>query len=85
MVDRVQELKKLPGTFRGRKGEIVLKGEVKKVKLFAQEMIEGELKDNRIVMEAQDDGTWKMLKSGEFKAEPGKKKKVVSSVPAGGG
>lgn len=79
------QLKKLPGAFRGRKGEIVLKGDVKKMKLFAQEMIEGELKDNRIVMEAQADGTWKLLKSGEFKAEPGKKKKVASSAPVGGG
>lgn len=78
-------LTKLPGTFRGKKGEIVLVGEVQKVKLFAQEMIEGEIRENRLVLEAQADGTWKALKPGDFKAEPGKKKKVTSSEPVGGG
>ena len=79
------QLKKFPGLFRGKRGEILLKGEVKKVKMFAQEMVEGEVKNGRIAFEAQEDGTWKTLKPGEFKAEPGKKKKVTSSAPVGGG
>lgn len=82
-----EELKKLPGLFRGKKGEIILKGEVKKVKLLAQELIEGEVRNNHMVLEAQDDGSWKILKTGQFdpEKEPGKKKKVTTSAPVGGG
>ena len=79
------KVKKLPGLFRGKKGEIILKGTVKKVKLFSQEMIAGELKDSRIVMEAKSDGTWKILKPGDYKPEGGKKRKIVSSAAVGGG
>jgi hypothetical protein len=80
------EAKTLPGIFRGKKGELILKGEIKKMKLFAQEMIAGELKEGRIVLRAKDDGQWEFVKAGEeVKAEPGKKEKVVSSERVGGG
>ncbi len=80
-----EKVKKLPGLFRGKTGEIVLKGTVKKVKLFSLEMIAGELKDGRIVMEAKKDGTWKIIKPGDYKPEGGKKRKIVSSAAVGGG
>lgn len=80
-----EKLTKLPGTFRGKKGQLILKGTVKRVKMFAQEMIEGEVKNGRIAFQAQKDGTWKAIRPGEFKPEPGKKQKVTTSAPVGGG
>lgn len=80
------EITKLPGLFRGKTGELILKGEVKKMKLFAQEMIAGELKNGRIVLRAKADGQWEFVKPGEeVKQEEGKKEKVVSSERVGGG
>jgi hypothetical protein len=85
-----QPITKLPGVFRGKKGELILKGEVKKMKLFAQEMIAGELKEGRIVLKAKADGEWEFVKDaktvGETKeGEAPKKEKVVSSERVGGG
>lgn len=81
-----EEVKTLPGLFRGKKGELILKGDIKRMKMFAQEMIAGELKEGRIVLRAKEDGSWEFVKAGEeVKAEKGKKEKVVSSEKVGGG
>jgi len=75
---------KLPGIFQGKKGEVLLEGEPKKVKLLCEEMINGEIKDGKMVFEAQKDGTWKILREpGEFKAD--EKKSVTTSSKVGGG
>lgn len=84
------EITKLPGFFRGKKGELILKGDIKRMKMFAQEMIAGELKDGRIVLKAKDNGEWEFVRDaktvGETKeGETPKKEKVVSSERVGGG
>lgn len=67
-----------------KKGCVVLEGEKSVVESLALETVEEEVKAKRIVSEAQEDGTWKVLTIGEFKM--GEKKKAVTShaVPVGG-
>lgn len=69
-----------------KKGQLVLQGEKQMVEQLALETIEEEVKSKRIVSEAQDDGTWKVITIGEFKAKEGEKKQAVTShAPAVGG
>jgi hypothetical protein len=69
-----------------KKGQIVLKGDKQTVESLALETVEEEVKSKRVVSEAQDDGTWKVIKIGEFKAKEGDKKQAVAShAPVGGG
>lgn len=91
-----EPLTTLPGLMRGKKGELILKGEIKRIKMFAQEMIDGEIRDGKMVFECQKDGTWKQLREkGALNVEQTakaqeaektvEKKEVVSSAKVGGG
>jgi hypothetical protein len=68
------------------KAQVVLTGDEKVIEALALEAVEEEVKARRLVMEAREDGTWKVVKVGDFKAkEEGKKKVVTSTAPVGGG
>lgn len=67
-----------------KKGQIVLKGDRQTVESLALETVEEEVKSKRVVSEAQDDGTWKVINIGEFKVKE-KKQAVASHAPVGGG
>lgn len=77
-------LERILDVLMDKKGQVILKGENSAVESLALETVEEEIKSNRIVSEAQEDGTWKVLEIGEFKAED-KKKSVTSHAPALGG
>jgi sorbitol-specific phosphotransferase system component IIA len=69
-----------------KKGQVILTGEKAVVEQLALETVEEEVKSKRVVSEAQEDGTWKVVKIGEFKAKEGEKKQAVTShAPAVGG
>lgn len=70
-----------------KKGKIVLKGEAQMVQSLALETVEEEVKNkNRVVSEAQEDGTWKVITIGEFKPKEEEKKQAVNShAKVGGG
>src|SRR4029077_3905731 len=65
------------------KGEIALKGTKDSVAALAKIYVEKEIEGGRLVMEAQDDNTWKKLAPGEFKEK--EKKQVVKSMSRVGG
>lgn len=69
------------------KGELALTGTVESVKKLALDLVEKEILERSVlVMEAQDDGTWKMLhEKGSFKEKEGKEQAVTTSKVAGGG
>lgn len=68
------------------KGKLALTGSVDAVKKLALDIVEKEISERSLVMEAQEDGTWKILREkGEFKEKEDKEQKVTSSkVPVGG-
>lgn len=70
-----------------KKGKVVLKGDRQMVQSLALETVEEEVKNkNRVVSEAQEDGTWKVITIGEFKAKEEDKKQAVNShAKVGGG
>lgn len=71
-----------------KKGKVVLKGDAQMVQSLALETVEEEVKNkNRVVSEAQEDGTWKVITIGEFKPKEDEKKKqaVNSTAKVGGG
>lgn len=70
-----------------KKGKVVLKGSHQMVESLALETVEEEVKNkNRVVSEAQEDGTWKVITIGEFKAKEEDKKQAVNShAKVGGG
>lgn len=71
-----------------KKGKVVLKGDIEMVQSLALETVEEEVKNkNRVVSEAQEDGTWKVITIGEFKPskDPEKKQAVNSHAKVGGG
>jgi hypothetical protein len=68
------------------KGELALTGTIEAVKKLALDLVEKEIIERSLVMEAQDDGTWKILKEkGSFKEKEGKEQGVTTSKIAGGG
>lgn len=67
-----------------KKGEVALTGDKKMVEDLAVQAVEKEIKDGRLVMEAREDGSWKILHAGEFKKK-GKKQAVASHSAPGGG
>jgi hypothetical protein len=77
----VKITKNLPGVFRGSKGELVLKSTPENIKKIAGELVDIEIADGHIVLEAQKDHTWKALKKGEFKPDE-KEPKTLQSVKA---
>lgn len=78
-------LEKLVDVILDKRGQVILEGEKKDVEQLALEALEEEVKNGRIISEAQEDGTWKVIKIGEFKAKEGEKQKVVSHEPVRGG
>jgi hypothetical protein len=85
--DKPAYSKDLPGLFKNAQGgELILQqGEKDAIKTIAKELIEDEIEVGGLVMEAQADGTWRLLKKGEFKPEPEKKQEVQVSRPVRGG
>lgn len=68
-----------------KKGKLVLTGTVDAVKKIALDIVEKEIRERSLVMEAQDDGTWKILReAGEFKDKE-EKQAVTTSKAVGGG
>lgn len=68
------------------KAQVVLTGDEKVIEELALEAVEEEVKSRRLVMEAREDGTWKVVKVGDFKPKAdGKKQAVTSHAPVGGG
>jgi glycosyltransferase A (GT-A) superfamily protein (DUF2064 family) len=68
------------------KAQVVLTGDAKVIEELALEAVEEEVKSRRLVMEAREDGTWKVIKVGDFKAKAdGKKQAVTSHAPVVGG
>ena len=65
-------------------GEIVLKGKENLLKLVAKDLIDAEIKSGKLAMEANEDGTWKILKVGDFEPKEKEQTVVSSAVPAGG-
>jgi len=72
------------GKIMEKKGEIVLKGKRESVIRIIKACIDKEIEAGRVVMESQEDNSWKVLKSGEFE-EKEKPQKVKSVAPVGGG
>ena len=67
------------------KAQVVLTGDAKVIEELALAAVEEEVKARRVVMEAREDGTWKVVKVGDFKPKEGKKQVVTSHAPVGGG
>ncbi len=83
-------LDKFMDVLMNRKGQVVLTGDEKVIEALALESVEEEVKQRRVVMQAREDGTWKVVKLGDLKPEvdkDGKEKKklVTSTAPVGGG
>lgn len=77
---------RVPGFLKGKSGSLVLKGDTEAIRKFAKAAVESEVAAKRIVMSAQKDGTWKILKSGEYEApKEGEKQAVTTKAPVGGG
>lgn len=70
-----------------KKGKLILSGDKTMVEQLALETVEEEIKHKRVVSEAQEDGSWKVITIGEFKPakDPEKKQAVTSHAPIGGG
>lgn len=69
-----------------KKGEIALKGKTEDVEKLAVDLIEREIKSDRVVAEATDDGKWEIIKDAKlFKVKKDKKQAVTSTrTPVGG-
>jgi hypothetical protein len=77
----------LPGVFFGRKGKMILRNESGKIdpmKIIAKGIIDAEIKDGRLTMEATKSGEWKILRVGDFELKKGEKQ-VVKTVEKGRG
>lgn len=81
----IEDLDKLAELFKS-KNEIMLKGTVEAVKKIALDLVEKEIGKHRLVMVAQDDGQWKIVREKEdFKPSEEKKNEVKShEVPRAG-
>ncbi len=83
-----KETSRVPGTIFNRSGELILKGEGSVVEMLAKNLVDAEKKSGRLVMEAQADNTWKILRPGDKEEEKEKsesKRKVHSTAKAAGG
>ena len=93
-------LPKIHDVLMDSKNEIVLLGTKDQVEEIAFDLVDQEIRNNRVVAEAQEDGSWKVLRLGEFKKnveaskelvpagaveEPEKKRAVSSHEKVGGG
>lgn len=67
--DKPARAKDLPGLFGKKNGEVLLQGSTKGIKLIARTLVEAEITDGNALMKAQEDGTWKLIRSGEYTAE----------------
>lgn len=63
------------------KGEVMLLGTQAQVDELAVGLVEEQIRSNRVVAEAQEDGSWKVLRLGDFKAEA-KVKETEKGAPA---
>lgn len=81
----IEDLDKLSELFKS-KNEIMLKGTAEAVKRIALDLVEKEIGKHRLVMVAQDNGQWKIVREKEdFKPSEEKKNKVEShEVPSAG-
>lgn len=77
---------RVPGFLKGRAGALVLKGPTETIRKFAKVAVESEVSAKRLVMKGQKDGTWKVLKAGEYEAPgEGERQAVKTTAPVGGG
>lgn len=86
---REEVAEKLPSVFFAKSGKLFLKGENAKLAIIATGLVESEIKRGKMVMELQDDNSWKIMRAEQFVAEEAKdktkKKTVHVSGKAGGG
>lgn len=84
---KTQPIADLMDILMEKNGQVVLKGDKQMVESLALETVEEEVKNKkRVVSEAQEDGTWKVITIGEFKTKKDDKKQAVNSTaPIGGG
>jgi hypothetical protein len=80
-----EETKKLPGTIFSRSGKLYFKGNLDALKKIAVDAVENEIKSGKLVMEAQKDGTFNIVKLGSFVLKEKEPQKVASTVPPRGG
>jgi hypothetical protein len=66
--DKPARRKDLPGLFGTKNGEVLLQGSTKNIKVLARQLVEAEIEDGHVVMKARDDGSWEMLRKGEYTA-----------------
>lgn len=84
--ETTKPMKDIHDVLLDRKAQAILTGDAKVIEELALEAVEEEVKLRRVVMEAREDGTWKVVKIGEFKPkEEGKKQVVTSHAIVGGG
>ncbi len=83
-----KETSRVPGTIFNRNGTLIIKGDGKVIELIAKNLVDSEKSSGRLVMEAQPDNTWKILRLGEKFDEKEKstaKRKVHSTAKQDGG
>lgn len=66
--DKPARARDLPGLFGKKDGEVLLQGSTKDIKILARSLVEAEIEDGNVVMKAKDDGSWQMLRKGEYVA-----------------
>ena len=64
-----EALKNVVEVLMDAKGEIALVGTKEAVEELAYDVVEAEIRNNRVVAEAQEDGSWKVLRLGDFKKD----------------
>ena len=63
---------------------MLLQGSTKGIKLIARTLVEAEITDGNALMKAQEDGTWKLVRSGEYTAEKETEDKELALAAAKG-
>jgi hypothetical protein len=82
--DKPARTKDLPGLFGKKNGEVLLQGSTKGIKVIARTLVEAEIEDGNAVMKAQEDGTWKLIRTGEYTAEKEAEDKELALAEAKG-
>lgn len=72
----------LPGWLFNRKGKLLLKTEEKvKLQIFARDLIDLQIGNGKLCMEATKEGEWKILKLGEFELRVEGERQPVEADP----
>lgn len=80
----VKRTSNLPGLLKGKAGELILKASKEKLADVISDLVKQEVKGGHIVVEAQKDGTWKIIQELTDSVN-GEKRVVTSTKPVAGG